>query len=120
MSWDSITGLPNTPLIFQYKFARSICSVIQVASNLYLPCSATNNIGNWLNGIDRKFKTLTRGEALAVIWSLWLCRNNKVFNDKNSFYEGYLPVHPFDLFMVIYNLWNIKTFLQMYLHGWRT
>jgi hypothetical protein len=22
--------------------------------------------------------------ALAVIWSLWLCRNDKVFNDKNS------------------------------------
>jgi uncharacterized membrane protein YqjE len=21
--------------------------------------------------------------ALAVIWSLWLCRNGKVFNDKN-------------------------------------
>jgi hypothetical protein len=22
--------------------------------------------------------------AIAVIWSLWLCRNDKVFNDKNS------------------------------------
>jgi hypothetical protein len=26
---------------------------------------------------------LIRVGALAVIWSLWLCRNDKVFNDKN-------------------------------------
>ena len=39
--------------------------------------------GNWLHGIDNKFKTILRVGALAVIWSLWLCRNDKVFNDKN-------------------------------------
>ena len=34
--------------------------------------------------MDRRFKLLIRMGAIAVIWSLWLYRNDKVFNDKNS------------------------------------
>ena len=70
-------------LFFHYKFARSIWLVIQVASSLYPLCSVANIFGNWLHGIDNRFRILIRVGALAVIWSLWLCRNDKVFNDKN-------------------------------------
>jgi hypothetical protein len=34
-------------------------------------------------GIDLRFRKLISMRALAVIWSLWLCRNDKVFDDKN-------------------------------------
>jgi hypothetical protein len=71
-------------LFFQCHFARSIWSVIQVASTLFPPCSITNIFGNWLNGINNRFKKHIRVGAIAFIWSLWLCRNDKVFNDKNS------------------------------------
>jgi hypothetical protein len=71
-------------LFFQYCFARSIWSVIQVASTLFPPCSITNIFGNWLNGIDNKFKKHIRVGEITFIWLLWLCRNDKVFNDKNS------------------------------------
>jgi hypothetical protein len=37
-----------------------------------------------MHGIDNRFRTLIRVGALAVLWSLWLCRNDKVFNDKIS------------------------------------
>jgi hypothetical protein len=50
---------------------------------LYPPISVANIIGNWLHGIDLRFRMLIRVGALVVIWSLWLCRNDKVFNDKN-------------------------------------
>jgi hypothetical protein len=70
-------------LFLQCRFPRSIWSLIQVASILYPPTSVANIFGNWLHGIDLKFRTLIRVGALAVIWSLWLCRNDKVFNDKN-------------------------------------
>jgi hypothetical protein len=33
-------------LFFQYRFARSIWLVIQVASSLFLPCGITNIFGN--------------------------------------------------------------------------
>jgi hypothetical protein len=71
-------------LFFQYRFARSIWSVIQVASTLFPPRSITNIFGNWLNRINNRFKKHIRVGAITFIWSFWLCRNDKVFNDKNS------------------------------------
>jgi len=70
-------------LLFECSFARSIWSSIQIASNLYSPKSVANVFGNWLHGIDKKLRTIIRVGAIAVIWSLWLSRNDKVFNDKS-------------------------------------
>jgi hypothetical protein len=33
--------------------------------------------------MDLRLRTLIRVGALAVIWALWLCRNDIIFNDKN-------------------------------------
>src|SRR5664279_2284930 len=71
-------------LFFECKFSSSIWSIIQIGSTLYPPRSIANIFGNWMNGVDHRFKRLIRVAALAVIWSLWLCRNEKVFNDKKS------------------------------------
>jgi hypothetical protein len=71
-------------LFFHCRFARSIWSIIQIASTLYPPRSVANIFGNWLHGIDNRFRTLIRVGALAIIWSLWLCRNDKVFDNKIS------------------------------------
>ena len=70
-------------LFFECSFARSIWSFIQIASNLYPPKSVANVFGNWLHGIDKKLRTVIRVGAIAVIWLLWLSRNDKVFNDKD-------------------------------------
>ena len=75
-------------LFFQCKFAHSIWSVIQVASGMYPPCSIANIFSNWLHGIDHRFRNLLRVGALAIIWSLWLSRNDIIFNAKiNSFLQ---------------------------------
>jgi hypothetical protein len=76
-------------LFFQCNFARSIWSVIQEASGLHPPTSITNIFGNWLHDINYKYRILLRVGAIALIWSLWLCRNDKVFNNK---YSSLLPV----------------------------
>jgi hypothetical protein len=39
--------------------------------------------GNQLHGIDHWLRMLIKVGVLAVIWSLWLCRNDKVFSNKN-------------------------------------
>jgi hypothetical protein len=61
----------------------SIWACIQVAFDMYPPTRVANIFGNWLHGIDHRFITLIRVRAIAIIWSLWLCRNDKGFNDKN-------------------------------------
>jgi hypothetical protein len=63
---------------------RPIWLVIQLVLTLFSPCGITNIFGNLLNGIDNRFKKHIRVGAIAFIWSLWLYRNDKVFNDKNS------------------------------------
>jgi hypothetical protein len=65
-------------------FARFILSVIQVAWGLYQPTSIANVFGNWLHGIDYKYKIFLRMGATALIWSLCLCRDDKFFDNKNS------------------------------------
>ena len=89
-------------LFFQCKVARSIWPAIQIASNLYPPRSVTNIFDNCLNGVDSRLTLLFRVGAIDVIWSLWLCRNDKVFNDKNTSLMQviYLTVYGYDPFMV--------------------
>jgi hypothetical protein len=70
-------------LLFQCWFVEFIWSIIQVASSLYPPTSVANVFGNWLHGMDLRFIMLIRVGVLAVIWALWLCRNDIIFNDKN-------------------------------------
>jgi hypothetical protein len=70
-------------LFFQCNFARSIWSIIRAASGLYTPTSIANIFKNWILGIDYKYMILLRVGAMALIWSLWLYRNDKVFSDKN-------------------------------------
>jgi hypothetical protein len=77
------TGWDNKHLFFLRSFARSIWSVIQVASGLYTSTSIANIFGNWLHDIDYKYKILRMVEAMPLIWSPLLCRNDKVFNNKN-------------------------------------
>ena len=71
-------------MFFECKFAYFIWSIIQIVPILYSPRSIANIFGNWLNGVESRFKLIIRMGAIAVIWSLWLCRNDKVFNNKNS------------------------------------
>lgn len=69
-------------LFFKCNFAHSIWSFIQMASNLYPSSSVVNMFGNWLWGIDNKYRILIRVGALPLIWSLWLCRNGLVSSGK--------------------------------------
>ena len=69
---------------YQCKFARSIWTVIQIASNLYLPTSVSYKYGHWLDGIPNTFSMLIRVGAYTLLWSLWLCRDDCIFNGKTS------------------------------------
>jgi hypothetical protein len=71
-------------LFFQCNFACSTWSIIQAVSGLHPPTSIAYIFRNWVHGIDYKYMTLLRVGAMALVWSLWLCRNDKVFNNKNS------------------------------------
>ena len=70
-------------LFFHYHFIKSIWSMIQIVSTLYPPTSVANIFSNWLHWVDHRFNVLIRVGQLSIIFSLWICRNDKVFNDIN-------------------------------------
>jgi hypothetical protein len=45
-------------------------------------------------------------EGFAVIWSLWLCRKDKIFNDKRFSYAYHRSVYQFALFMALSTTWE--------------
>ena len=91
-----------------------------VSCYLYPPWSVADSFGNCLHGIDHKFRTIIRVGAIAVIWSLWLYKNDKVFNDKNI-----SLVHVIYRFTILLRSWSIlqrvknRDFLWRCLHNWK-
>jgi hypothetical protein len=107
-------------LFFQCRFARSIWSLIQVASSMYPPTTVANIFGNWLHGIDLRFRTLLRVGALVVVWSLWICRNDKFLMIKivlSCRLSTDVPV--FSVCGHLCSGWSIETYLRRSVHGWR-
>jgi hypothetical protein len=71
-------------ILFLCNFARSIWSVIYIGSILCPPRNLATIFGNCRNGVDDRFKLIISVGAFVVIWSLSLCRNDQIFNDKSS------------------------------------
>jgi hypothetical protein len=42
----------------------------------------TNMFGNWLNGVDKKNKNNVRIGICSLIWAIWDCRSDVVFNKR--------------------------------------
>jgi hypothetical protein len=47
------------------------------------PTNIKNMFGNWLNGIDKSAKARIRIGVCALVWAIWNCRNDIIFNNAN-------------------------------------
>ena len=71
-------------LFFDCPFARLVWTVVHFTFNIAPPANGTNMVGNWLNDIDKDTKARIRVGTCAIVWSLWNCRNDIIFNKKGS------------------------------------
>ena len=67
-------------LFFDCPFARLICRVVYFTFNIPPPANVTNMFGNWLNGVEKSSNANIRIDFCALVWALWNCRNDMVFN----------------------------------------
>ena len=70
-------------LFFDCRLARAIWSIANLALGINKPHSSTHMFGNWLGGLDKKLRPLVLLGAAAICWSIWLKRNNVVFEKPN-------------------------------------
>jgi len=71
-------------LFFDCPFARLVWRVIHFTFNIPPPANVTNMFGNWLNGVDKKNKAYVRVGICALVWAIWNCRNDLVFNKNQN------------------------------------
>ena len=71
-------------LFISCPFAKLFWRIVFCTYNIPPPTNVTNMFGNWLNGMDKKTKDRIRIGVSAICWSIWNCRNNLVFNKKQS------------------------------------
>jgi len=70
-------------------------ATVYAAWGLPKPRNMSNMFESWLNGIPKDFKPLVLVGAAALCWSVWLCRNAVVFDNKQSSFSQviYLTTH---------------------------
>lgn len=61
-------------------FATLVWRTVHVAFNLRPPTSMANMFGNSLGGVHPKLKAHIRVVVCALVWAIWNCRNDLVFN----------------------------------------
>jgi hypothetical protein len=81
--------------------------------------SVANFFGNRLHGIDLRFQRLIRMGALAVIWALWLCRNDKKITKIILFCRLSTDVPIFYICGRLFSGWRIAISLRRSVHDWR-
>ena len=67
-------------LFITCKLARLVWRVFHFTFNILAPANITNLFGNWLNGVPKKTKAHIRIGVCAILWAIWNCRNDVVFN----------------------------------------
>lgn len=81
-----------------YSFTASthvVWPIIHVTHNLYSPQSIPNLFRNWLWGIYKNTRFFILVAAAALIWVLWLCKNDVVLTNRRYFLHchSYLLVY---------------------------
>jgi hypothetical protein len=105
-------------LFFQYRPARSIWSIIQLALALYPPCSVANIFGNWLHDIDHRFRMHIKEGAIGAIWMLWLCRMIKCLMIKALLCCMFFTDVPIlSVYGLFYNVRRVEICLWRSFHG---
>jgi hypothetical protein len=67
-------------LFIQCPFAKIVWQVVHFTFNIPPPANIKNLFGRWINGIDKKIKERIRVGVCALIWAMWNCRNDVIFN----------------------------------------
>ena len=70
-------------LFLKCPLARLLWRIIQVSFNISPPINLASLFSSWLNGIEPKTAARIRVGVCALLWAIWNCRNDIVFNRKN-------------------------------------
>ena len=71
-------------IFFECQMARLIWRIIHTTFGLLKPKNVIDMFGSWLQGVKWKEKNLILTGVSVVCWSIWLSRNDSVFDKLNT------------------------------------
>ena len=71
-------------LFISCQLACFVWRVIHFIFNISPPTNVTDLFGNWLNGVDKKTKSHITIGVCALLWAIWNCHNDVVFNKSSN------------------------------------
>ena len=69
-------------LFFYCYIAKNIWRIIYFALKIEMPVNINHIIGSWASNSDLRYKKLLLTGTSALLWSIWLTRNEVAFNHK--------------------------------------
>ena len=69
-------------LFLDCRFAHLVWASVYAAWGIPRHLNVSNMFGRWLDGLRKDLKPLVLLGAIAMCWSLWLCRNAVIFENK--------------------------------------
>jgi hypothetical protein len=66
-------------LFFDCHFAKFIWIVVQISFNIQMPLSVLHLFNDWASSMGRNMQKLLLIGVAALIWSIWISRNDIVF-----------------------------------------
>ena len=67
-------------LFLDCPLAKILWRTVHIAFNITPPNSVNTLFGIWLNGIEPDLARHTRVGVCALLWTIWNCRNDLIFN----------------------------------------
>uniref|UniRef100_A0A8I6Y312 Reverse transcriptase zinc-binding domain-containing protein n=1 Tax=Hordeum vulgare subsp. vulgare TaxID=112509 RepID=A0A8I6Y312_HORVV len=77
-------------LFLDCPMAKLLWRSIQITFNITPPTSIHMLFGTWLDGVNVLYAKLIRVGTCAILWAIWNCRNDLVFNRMN--YINFLQI----------------------------
>ena len=89
-------------LFFDCPLAKVLWQTVHIAFSINPPNSVYALFGTWLNGIEPNLARHIRVGVCALLWTIWTCRNDLVFNRISCihFFVGHIPNYGTDPFVV--------------------
>lgn len=69
---------------FYCHMAKVVSRTVQVSFNMTPPLNIHHVFDVWLKEVDEKLKYKIFVETCTLLWVIWLCRNDVVFNNTKA------------------------------------
>ena len=105
-------------LFLECPLAKLLWRTIHIAFNINPPVDIASLFGMWLAGVDQITAARIRIGICALIWAIWNCRNDMIFNIQHflNILAGHLQSYNMDPYIVLTHSYGLQGAFGYWVH----